>query len=104
MSQEPLIVEYGTKVKWTEEDVGRKVILRKPWGTEIPTEIVRLRYAIPYVRRIDEDTVERGEWGCGEYVIGPLEELGQAFAQAEHAFPKVQVMLDLQEKMEEEFE
>lgn len=101
MTDERMIVEYGTTIKWTEEDVGRKVILRKPWGTEIPTVIVRMRYAIPYARRLDDDTIERSEWGSGEYVIGPLEELGQAFAQAEHAYPKVQVMLDLQKKMEE---
>ena len=104
MSEEILIVEYGTEVKWTEEDVGRKVILRKPWGTEIPTEIIRLRYAIPYARKLEDGTIERSEWGCGEYVIGPLEELGQAFAQAEHAYPKVQLMLDLQKQMKERFE
>jgi hypothetical protein len=100
----PEIIEAGTSRKWTEEDVGKEVIMRCQFGTEILTTIEALPFMIPWARRrTDEDGkeyLERGQWGSGEIIIGPLLEVGQKFAQAECAYPVIQRMKDLQTQME----
>ena len=100
----PEVIEPGTTRKWTEEDVGKKVIMRCSFGTEILTTIEALPFTIPWARRMTDDKgkeyLERGAWGSGEIIIGPLLEVGQKFAQAECAFPVIQRMKDLQTQME----
>jgi hypothetical protein len=107
MSKEdkPEVIQAGTTRKWTMEDVGKKVIMRCQFGTEILTTIEACVFSIPWMRKMTSEDgkeyLERGEWGSGETIIGPLLEVGQKFAQAECAFPVIQRAKDLRKSMED---
>lgn len=98
------VVKFGDDTTWTEEDIGKEVILQYGFGTRVKAKIEAVPYLIPMNRIIDGVVVEQTFVGNGELIIGPDFEIGQILAQADFALPKIETQKMLKKKQQEDFE
>lgn len=96
------VVKFGDDTIWTEEDIGKEVILQYGFGTRVKATIVAVPHLIPLNHVENGKIIGQTFVGNGELIIGPDCEIGQILAQMEYAFPKIETQKLLAEKQQED--
>ena len=97
------VVKFGEHFSpWSEEDVGKEVILQYGFGTRVKAKIVAVPYMVTLNQVENGVIIGQSVVGNGELIIGPDFEIGQILAQIEYALPKIETQKMLEERRQEE--
>ena len=85
------------KQSWTEEDIGKKVMIEFEHGTQMEDTIVSIPLEMPVIKRDAEGNEYAEVLGDGQLIIGPSIEIGMIHARLTHSLPLIE-MLKLQQE------
>jgi len=76
---------------WTEEDIGKEIVVKFEHGTEIVDTIVSIPLQMPVIRRDEQGNEFHEILGDGQMIIGPSIEVGMIHARLTHSLPLIEM-------------